>query len=48
MHTAYAYQDFQTPTQANSSEPQIYQTNTDLNQSVIDLLRHQTDLAHNT
>ena len=47
-HTAYGYQELQTPTQSNSPEQQTYHTNTNLNQLVIDLLRHQTDLAHNT
>ena len=47
-HPAYRYQELQTPAQSNSPEQQIYQTPTDLNQSVIHLLRHQTDLAQNT
>ena len=44
---AYRHQHLQTNTQSNSPEQHIYQTPTDLNQSEVDLLSHQTDLAHN-
>ena len=40
-HPAYGYQEVQTPTRANSSEQQIYQANTNLNQSVVALLRYK-------
>ena len=48
MHTAYGYQELQTPAQSNGPKQQIYQAPTNLNQSVVDLLRHQTDLGQNT
>ena len=44
---AYRHKELQTNTQSNSPKQQIYQTPTDLNLSVLDLLRYQTDLAHN-
>ena len=44
-HPTYGYQELQTPTQSNSHEQQIYQANTDLNQSLVHLIRYQTDLA---
>ena len=45
INPAYRYQELQTPAQSNSPEQQMYQAPTDLSQSVVDLLRHQTDLA---
>ena len=48
MHPAYRYQELQTPTLSNSPEQQTCKANTNLNQSVVDLLRHQTDLTQNT
>ena len=47
-HPAYRYHELQTPRQSNSPKQQIYQANTNLNQLVVDLLRHQTDLTQNT
>ena len=48
MDTGYGHQDLQAPTECNSPEQQSYQTSTDINQSVVDLLRQETVLAHTT
>ena len=47
-HPTYRHEELQTHPYTDFSDPQIHQISTNLNQSVVKLLRHQTDLAHNT
>ena len=47
-HPAYRHQGTQINTQTDNIEQQVHQTPPNFNQSVVDLLRHQTELANST